>query len=393
MNPLETSRDVLNGAKVAVTGRFSSMTHAELAELIREHGGQFVHTPSQQTTYVVVGQEGLPLEADGQPTVHLAKARQIQASGLPLRIVPEETFFAMLGLEPVGSEVQRRYTVAQLHRILGVPGERIRAWMRAGLITPAETANRLHFFDFHQVASAKTICELAASRVPLARIREGLEQLRKLLPGEDYPLAQIAALERNPRMLVRMVDGKLAEPNGQLHFDFEEPPRDDDVTTVRFLPSGDTADDWFGRAVQLEEDGRLAEAREAYVNAVDADGHQPVYRFNLGNLLFRLDDYQAARDCFQAAIALDPNYVEAWNNLGSTFMQLGETPDAAVAYEHALEITPNYADAYYNLAEAFRQLGRIEEARSCWTAYLEFDSTSPWADEARQHLEEHLDEL
>src|ERR1700745_2864384 len=92
--------------------------------------------------------------------------------------------------------------------------------MSTGLIQPAETSNGVCRFDFQQVSRAKTLCDLARAGVSAKRLRQSLEQLRKWMPAIGD--SQLAVIERDGEMLVRLEDGQLAEPTGQLHFDFEE---------------------------------------------------------------------------------------------------------------------------------------------------------------------------
>ena len=99
VEPVVASSPLLAGERVAFTGVLASMTHRQASELVEQHGGAAVHHVSQQTTLLVVGEEGWPLEADGQPSVKLLQAQVIQQKGLPLRILSESEWLTALGLE------------------------------------------------------------------------------------------------------------------------------------------------------------------------------------------------------------------------------------------------------------------------------------------------------
>ena len=45
----------------------------------------------------------------------------------------------------------------------------------------------------------------------------------------------------------------------------------------------------------------------------------------LGNIFQELGDDQKAKDCYQKAIEIDPNYVNALNNLGVIFLGIRRT--------------------------------------------------------------------
>src|SRR5439155_19278543 len=129
----------LQGQQVAFTGRLATMTRSEAAALVASFGGQFTPSVHRQTAFLVVGQEGLPLTKRGGLTNKLRKARGLRATGKPI-ILAEQDFFERLGLSERSSDVHRLYSMAQLCRLLRVSRDRLRAWVRGGLIPPRETA-------------------------------------------------------------------------------------------------------------------------------------------------------------------------------------------------------------------------------------------------------------
>jgi tetratricopeptide (TPR) repeat protein len=63
-------------------------------------------------------------------------------------------------------------------------------------------------------------------------------------------------------------------------------------------------------------------------------------------------------------------------------------PQALAACDAALRIDPKFTEALFNRALVLERMGLADAARSAWTRYLEADSSSKWADEARVHLAE-----
>lgn len=57
-----------------------------------------------------------------------------------------------------------------------------------------------------------------------------------------------------------------------------------------------------------------------------------------GNEYFRKGDFNNAIQCFQNAITLDPDYIDAWNNLGFTYLKQGKTKDAKVCNERVKQL-------------------------------------------------------
>ena len=377
----------LAGRKIAVTGRLVSMTHRDLARLVEELGGQFVQAPTRATNFLVVGQDGWPLDGEARPTASLTQARRLKSLGYAIEIVTEDAFFTWLGVGEGSTSVHRHYTIVQLSRILGVSRDRIRGWMRAGLIEPVELVHRLAFFDYQQVASAKMLCELVAQGLNPPKIRAGLEQLRRWLPGVDAPLSQLAVLEEGGRLLVRLESGNLAEPSGQLRMEFE--PEDENALAVAGGLDDRNADQWFQAAIGHEDAGDFAAAADAYRRAVRLEPDDPILHFNLANALYVLGETDEAAAEFGQAVRYDPDYAEAWNNLGTLLTEGEQRDEAIAAFGRALAVVPQYADAHFNLAETLAAAGCTSEACKHWRAYLALDPASPWASEARRRLSQY----
>ena len=329
------------------------------------------------------------MRSDGRLSRKLQKAETLLEEGHDITIVTEEEFLARLGLAEEQEHIHRLYTIAQLGRILGVPANRLRRWIRSGFIHPTKTVHRLAYFDFSQVASAKALWKLVRARVPASRIQRSLRQLRTWLPDVDNPLVQLPLLGREGRILVRLGDSSIADPDGQLYFPFPEfaagQPAEDPIAIP---PGARGAEEWVDAGLRYESEGRLDEAERAYRHALRLSGPDPEVCFNLGNVLYSRGDRKNAAQLFLEAIELDERYVEAWNNLGNALAEAEEWEEAIRAYEKALEIEPYYADAHFNLAEALSQSDRLEEACVHWRAYLRQDPRSSWADQVRDRLRE-----
>src|SRR5262249_36543333 len=59
---------------------------------------------------------------------------------------------------------------------------------------------------------------------------------------------------------------------------------------------------------------------------------------------------------YDHAIALKPDYSEAWNNRGSTLARLRRLPEAAASCERALALKPNNAEALSNSVQLRMQV-------------------------------------
>jgi Flp pilus assembly protein TadD len=110
----------------------------------------------------------------------------------------------------------------------------------------------------------------------------------------------------------------------------------------------------------LISQGRPDEAI-AHLRQALAISDYPVAHNNLGSALASKGNWVEARDSFQAAVRLRPNFSQAHGNLGLSLSKLGRTDEAVAEFEKSLQLDDNYQDNY-NLALWLRQLGRRDEA-------------------------------
>jgi hypothetical protein len=375
----------LDGSRITLIGRFASLTHEELRGLVQDLGGRVDSFPMRHTAYLVVGEGQLPLDEEARPPRAIEKARQLQLLGYGIEILSEHDFFHRFGLIRPAEPIRRLYTTGQLARILNVKRDVIRYWMRAGLICPVEIVHRLAFFDFVQVQSANTLCELIKRGVSTGRIRASLDRLRRWLPGLGNSFSQLAVLEDSGRLLLRCIDGGLMESSGQLHFDFATDGDTASLPTKGFR----SADELFDDALELHDSGQFSDAASAYLRAIELDPGDPVLYFNLANVRYEQGDLDDSAAAYLAATQRDPSYVEAWNALGCVFSQLGRSKEAVVAFRRAADLLPTYGDAHFNLASELEIRGEFQTASEHWRRYLQLDSTGPWADTARERLADH----
>ena len=396
---VETADQLLNGERVALVGKLAGMPRREAQQLVRRHGGTVLEKPDASATLLVVGESELPLAEGGIEAGFGPDICRAVDQGT-LEIIGESQFWQRLGLVDRDQHVHSLYTPSMLARLLGVPASTIRRWQRRGWIVPAREVRRLPYFDFQEVATARRLTEvLAAGMSPLA-IEKKLAALARYWPDVKRPLAQLSIIVEGKQLLLRDGDG-LLEPGGQLRFDFGASPGDvPGPTSVLFaadtlalaghqvLQTPLSPGEMFQLAGQLEDDGQLASAADMYRSAMAAAGPSAETCFLLAELLYRMQDLPAARERYYMAIELDEDYVEARANLGCVLADLGEKELAVSAFEGALTYHDGYPDVHYHLGRILDELGRASEAETHWRAFLRLAPTSPWADEARERLEQ-----
>jgi tetratricopeptide (TPR) repeat protein len=418
------SSPCLSGERVSFTGTLASMTHQQAHTLVEEHGGTATHHVSRQTTMLVIGEEGWPLEPDGHPSIKLQQVTELQQEGLPIRVLRESEWLRLLGLDDRCQEVRKLYTPAMLSQSLNVPIGTIRRWERLGLIRPVRKVYRLPYFDFEEAANVRRLNQLLEAGISRHQLEVSLTNLKAVMPGLDRPLAQLNLLAQDSRLLVRDSHGLVDPTTGQRCFNFshEEPAHEPseepggraavnqaaaarpDVIQERTRllsvgtrgePASDarthwSGDQWFAEGCRLLDEHEALGAIEAFRSALLAQPGNPEVNFHLAEALFRAGNHDGALERYYAAAEADHDYLEAWTQIGCIYASRGELAAAAEAFQIALSVHGDYPDGHWHLADVLMQLGRTDEAALHWRKYLEFDSDGPWAERARQRLESVL---
>jgi tetratricopeptide (TPR) repeat protein len=115
--------------------------------------------------------------------------------------------------------------------------------------------------------------------------------------------------------------------------------------------------------------GREQEALEQFA-AVLQQGPDAKAYYNMGVVLFNQNKLDDARQCFQAALQLQPNNAEAHNNLGNVLASQGKANEAGEQFAAAVAAAPDLVEAQCNLARYFAGKGDAVRAAECYRAAL-----------------------
>lgn len=114
-----------------------------------------------------------------------------------------------------------------------------------------------------------------------------------------------------------------------------------------------------------------------------------------GVALVLVDQPAEAIDRLRGVAEQSPNDVRVWSDLAAAryaaaveLQRPSLLPEALAAADRALRIDPKSAEALFNRALILEHMGSTGEARKAWLRYLDIDSSSSWATEARAHLGE-----
>lgn len=108
--------------------------------------------------------------------------------------------------------------------------------------------------------------------------------------------------------------------------------------------------------------GDFDKALEYFDKAVEINGKSPEARLNRALVLIDLGDLRNAEGALHTAIALRPNYTEAWNSLGLIRNNKKQWEAARKALEKALASDPNYPQAWVNLCATLQELKLYDDS-------------------------------
>jgi CHAT domain-containing protein len=130
---------------------------------------------------------------------------------------------------------------------------------------------------------------------------------------------------------------------------------------------------------------------DAAEKAPNAQTHHALGVFDLTQQKYR----EAIRE-FESALKFADKNAQIHNDLGSAHFELAKTgpkekrleelAQSLEEFTKATELDGNLLEALFNKSLALQEMGMPREAKESWTLYLQKDSSSPWAAEARKHL-------
>ena len=117
-------------------------------------------------------------------------------------------------------------------------------------------------------------------------------------------------------------------------------------------------------AVELHQQGKLAEARAAYEDILQANAKHDVAMNLLGVVMAQQGRFQEASDLIAKAIAINPNDASYYINRGNALKAMNQLIMAVARYDKAINIQPDLAAAYYSRAIVNKELKKLDAALS-----------------------------
>jgi len=160
----------------------------------------------------------------------------------------------------------------------------------------------------------------------------------------------------------------------------------DELDTVRGI--AEARGSYNAGVEAMQRSGGDEDAAAAFVRALERAPWFIDARYNLGLVQIRLGQPVEARDNLEQVVEARPEEAEAHYALAAAHFHTGDYGSALPGLERAIQLDPQLLRARWTHALCLQRMGRGEEAIAAWRTYLELDSTSAWADQARANLAE-----
>lgn len=138
----------------------------------------------------------------------------------------------------------------------------------------------------------------------------------------------------------------------------------------------------------MQRSGGDEDAAAAFGRALERAPWFVDARYNLGLVQIRLGEPAKARENLEVVVENRPADAGAWYALAAAHFHAGDYASALPGLERAIGLDPELLRARWTQALCLQRMGRAQEAIAAWRGYLELDSTSAWAQQAREHLAE-----
>ena len=253
--------------------------------------------------------------------------------------------------------------------MIGVSAGRLRAYLRAGVLSPEKGTRGELRFSFQDLLLLRKAEGLVSQRISPHRVRRALQKLRARLT-DAQPLTGVSLGTDGPQVVVHERGARWQAESGQVLLAFEKPPEDaaeeTPLVALPMRPAGErpaggdvvppTVEEIYELACDLDEaDPERAESSYRQVIA-QAPQHADAH-INLGRILHERGDLPAAEDHYRRALSVRPHDPTASFNLGVVLEDGGHHADALEAYRRAIAADARNADAHYNAARLYDLMG------------------------------------
>ncbi|WP_162458947.1 MerR family transcriptional regulator [Desulfosarcina ovata] len=105
-------------------------------------------------------------------------------------------------------------------RVTGASANQLKYWVKIGLIKPLKEGKR-YLYSFRDIIKLRVVTNLKNNGLSLQKIRKGIDNLAKVLPVEDDPLARLVIFTDGQDMIAMEKGMYFSATSMQRYFRFD----------------------------------------------------------------------------------------------------------------------------------------------------------------------------
>jgi tetratricopeptide (TPR) repeat protein len=258
------------------------------------------------------------------------------------------------------------YTSQDVAKMIGVSAGRLRAYLKAGVLSPERGERGELRFSFQDLLLLRTAEGLVSDRISPHRVRRALKRLRHRL-ADAQPLTGVQLSTDGPDVVANEGGARWQVESGQVLLAFGRAPsppgevplvalplRADVAVETDVVPP--TVDEIYELGCEVD-DTDAAHAEGCYRQVLSVAPDHADAHINLGRILHERGELTAAETHYRHALRVRPTDATASFNLGVVLEDQERTGEALDAYRRAIAADPGNADAHYNAARLYDLVG------------------------------------
>lgn len=135
------------------------------------------------------------------------------------------------------------------------------------------------------------------------------------------------------------------------------------------------------KEITLEQHADIFMARKSYADAADyyyralkkGEFKDPALWNKLGIAFQQEDKFHNARQAYNKATRVDPNFADGWNNLGTVYYMEKKYKKSVPNYQQAIKLKSDTGAFHMNLGTSFYHLKKFDQAVAEYRTALEID--------------------
>ena len=148
-------------------------------------------------------------------------------------------------------------------------------------------------------------------------------------------------------------------------------PTDTVLTDPTINENAATPADYVCLGREFKDQGKMNAALDCFQKALRLDPNLAEAAYCTGNILLLQKNPAQAAFWYKKTLQIKSDHVDAHNNLGSAFNEMARCDDAVACFKQAIALEPEFAEAHFNLGLSFKNKGNAKAAIACYRKALQ----------------------